>query len=65
MYTCKSGRLVAEYAMTNGATHVEIDDGSNLTEPEWDEYCAHVRALSLQQSRARLAGRRDMNNAMV
>ena len=63
MYTCKSGRVVEEFAMSNGATHVEISGGANLTESEWEEYCAHVRALSLEQSRQRKATRKHIEQS--
>jgi len=52
-----TGRNVIEYAEKNGSTFVEIEGGEQMTNSEWDEYCAHIKALSLEQSRARLAGR--------
>lgn len=48
-----NGHEVIEYLMENGATHVEREDRVELSEAEWQEYCANVRALNLEQSRQR------------
>jgi len=69
MMLLSTGRTVEEYAMPNGATHVEIVDGADInyamTETEWLEYCAHVRALNLDQSRRRLRNRQAYENSKI
>lgn len=53
-----TGRKVIERAEPNGSTFAEIEGGETMTNAEWEEYCANIRALTLEQARARLAARR-------
>ncbi len=53
-----TGRKVVERAEPNGSTFAEIEGGGEMTAAEWDEYCARIRALTLEQSRARLRNRK-------
>lgn len=55
--TLSTGRIIEETRMENGATAADPIDGGEMTEAEWDEYCAYLRSLSLAQSRERLARR--------
>lgn len=52
-----TGRNVVEYAEKNGSTFAEIEGGLVMTDAEWEEYCARIRAFNQQQKRARLASR--------
>lgn len=52
-----TGRNVMEYEQTNGSTFAEIEGGAEMTGAEWEEYCANIRALTLEQSRERIAAR--------
>ncbi len=53
-----TGRKIVEFAQSNGSTYAEIEGGHEMTEAEWDEYCAYIRTLTLEQSRKRLANRK-------
>ena len=35
-----TGQIIVHKAMCNGATFLQTGDGKQLTEPEWQEYCA-------------------------
>lgn len=54
-----NGTEIKEYRMTNGATDAVVvsEDRRGMTDAEWDEYCAYLKGLSLEESRARLANR--------
>lgn len=60
-----TGRKVIEHAELNGSTFAEIEGGDEMTNAEWEEYCARIRALTLEQSRARLRNRVAPRGAVI
>lgn len=45
-----NGRVVIERAMCNGATDIAMADGRPMSESEWEDYCAQLRAIRAENA---------------
>ncbi len=60
--TLSNGTQIDEYAADNGSTvAVVVGEDRCMTDAEWNEYVDYVRALRVEQNRARLAARKIAN----
>jgi len=64
--TLASGRVVLHLPLTNGAHEAVMQDGGDMSESEWDEYCQAMRVRNAPaRHQADLRRRRALGAAMM
>jgi hypothetical protein len=64
-FVFSTGRVAEFIPQPNGSTELRPVDGQPMTDAEWDEYCAHAKAVCAQTAETARKRRADATRAWL